>query len=200
MLFTALAAPELLIPDRRDGVLSILASRPLTVSDYLSTRFASLVAIVAGFMILPQLLLFVGEAATDTDGLLNGFINAADTLPKIAAVAAVYTVAFVPMGFFISSLSNRKAIATATYLAVMIALTSIAAALVHSSTVGIGRWAALISPINTADAANAWIFDRVEHGSLLDAAGIHPGYGIVALIVMGAVMSLLSFNRYRRLM
>ncbi|MFV1971487.1 MAG: hypothetical protein ACC683_10875, partial [Acidimicrobiia bacterium] len=113
MLFVALAAPELLIPDRRDGVLSMLASRPLTTTDYLGARFASLATVVGAFMIIPQLVLFFGQAGTDPDGIFRGLINAADTLPKIAAVAAVYTIAYVPLGFVIASLSNRKAIATA---------------------------------------------------------------------------------------
>lgn len=200
MLFTAMAAPELLIPDRRDGVLSMLASRPLTTTDYLGTRFLSLVSIVAGFMVIPQLVLFFGQAGTDTAGVFRGFINAADTLPKIVAVTAVYAIAFVPMGFFIASFSNRKAIATASYLAVMIALTSIAEALVRGSNLSFGRWTALFAPINTADAANAWIFGEVNSESLLAAADIHPMYGIVALTVIGTALSLMALTRYKRLM
>ena len=50
-MFTALAAPELLIPDRRDGVLSMLSSRPMTPSDYLGARFAALVAVVGAFLL-----------------------------------------------------------------------------------------------------------------------------------------------------
>ena len=54
MLFTALAAPELLIPDRKDGVLSMLSSRPLTSNDYLAARFASAVTVVGGFLLIPR--------------------------------------------------------------------------------------------------------------------------------------------------
>ena len=42
ILFCALAAPELLVPDRSDGVLSVYASRPLTTGDYLAARAAAL--------------------------------------------------------------------------------------------------------------------------------------------------------------
>jgi len=200
MLFTALAAPELLIPDRKDGVLSILASRPLTPGDYLGTRFASLATVVGSFMILPQLLLFFGQAGTDPEGLFQGFINAADTLPKILAVACVYTMAYVPLGFVVASLSNRKSIATASYLAVMIALTAFAEAIVQGSNITGGRWVALLTPINTADAANIWIFGGSNPDSLLAAADIHPAFGIVALVVLGSALSLFALHRYRRLM
>jgi ABC-2 type transport system permease protein len=200
MLFTALSAPELLIPDRRDGVLSMLASRPLTPFDYLGSRFASLATVVGSFMILPQLLLFFGQASTDPEGLFQGLLNAADTLPKILAVAAVYTIAYVPLGFVIASLSNRKAIATASYLAVMIALTAFAEAIVRSSNITGGRWVALLAPINTADAANVWIFGGSNPDSLLAAADIHPVFGIVALVVLGSALSLFALHRYRSLM
>ena len=200
MLFTALAAPELLIPDRRDGVLSMLSSRPLTPGDYLGARFASLATIVAGFMIVPQLVLFVGQAATDSEGLFQGFINAADTLPRIIAVTAVYTIAYVPLGFVIASLSNRKAIATASYLAVMIALTAFAEAIVRESSIPGGRWFALLAPINTADAANVWIFGGSNPDALLAVADISPIYGIIALVVFGSLLSMFSLHRYRGLM
>lgn len=200
MLFTALAAPELLIPDRKDGVLSILASRPITPADYLGTRFASLATVVGSFMIVPQLVLYLGQAGTDPDGLIRGMVHASDTLPKIFLVAAVYTIAFVPLGFVIASLSNRKAIATASYLAVMIALSSFSEALVRGSGIAGGKWSAVLSPIDTANAGNDWIFGSTNSGSLLAAADIHPTIGLAALVVMGSGLSLFALYRYRRLM
>ena len=200
MLFTALAAPELLVPDRKDGVLSMLASRPLTAADYLGSRFASLVTVVGAFMIMPQLVLFFGQAASDPDGFFRGLVNAADTLPKIVAVASVYAIAYVPLGFVIASLSNRKAIATASYLAVMIALSGFAEALVRESNITGGRWMALLAPINTADAANVWIFGGSNPESLLVAADISPAVGILALVAVGAALSMFSLHRYRRLL
>lgn len=200
MLFTALAAPELLVPDRKEGVLSMLSSRPLTAGDYLGARFASLATVVGSFMVMPQLVLYFGQAASDPDGFIQGLANAADTLPKIFAVAGVYTIAYVPLGFVIASLSNRKAIATASYLAVMIALSGFAEALVRESNITGGRWVALIAPINTADAANVWIFGGSNPESLLEAADISPAIGILVLVVIGAALSLFSLHRYRRLM
>jgi ABC-2 type transport system permease protein len=200
MLFTALAAPELLIPDRKDGVLSMLSSRPLTSNDYLAARFASLIAIVLGFLLAPQLVLYVGQAGTHPDGVLRGLIDGADALPRVLAVAAIYTMAFVPLGFVIASLSNRKAVATSIYLATMIGLTAFAEAIVQNATFTGGRWVALLTPINTADAANSWIFGQSNPDSLLAAADIHPGFGVGALIVVGLAATSFSVIRYRRLM
>jgi ABC-2 type transport system permease protein len=200
MLFTALAAPELLIPDRKDGVLSMLSSRPLTSTDYVSARFASLLTVVGAFLLLPQLVLFIGQAGTDPDGLVRGIVNAADTLPKILVVSAIYVIAYVPLGFAVSSLSDRKAIAASVYLAGILALTAFAEAIVRNAVFAGGRWLALISPINTADTANAWVFGKSTSGSLLDAAGIDPVIGVLALVVGAAAATALSLQRYRGLM
>ena len=200
MLFTALAAPELLIPDRKDGVLSMLSSRPLTSNDYLAARFASNVTVVGGFLLLPQLLLFIGQAGTDPDGLARGLIHAAPTIPRMLAVTAIYVIAFVPLGFMIASLVKRKSIAASVFLAVIIGLTAFAEAIVQNSVIPGGRWVALLAPINTADAANNWVFGAVNNESLLAAADIHPLMGIAALVVIGSVAVMFSGRRYRGLM
>ncbi len=200
MLFTALAAPELLIPDRRDGVLSMLSSRPLTSTDYLNARFASLLSIVGAFLLLPQIVLFIGQAGTDPDGLLRGIVNAADTVPRILVVTAIYATAYVPLGFVVASFSNRKAIAASVYIAAMIALAAFGDAIVRNATFTGGRWVALLSPINTADAANRWVFGSTNRGSLLAVADIQPYVGLLALVVIAAGATIASAARYRRLM
>ena len=75
-----------------------------------------------------------------------------------------------------------------------------AEAVVQNATFAGGRWFALISPINTADAANLWVFGQSSPDSLLATAGISPGYGVLAVIVIGVVATAFSFNRYRSLM
>ncbi|MGI9667625.1 MAG: hypothetical protein ACR2N2_11135 [Acidimicrobiia bacterium] len=200
LLFTALAAPELLIPDRRDGVLSMLSSRPLTSNDYVATRFASLLAIVFSFLLIPQLFLYVGQAATGDEGLLRGLVESAGVIPKIIAVALIYAIAYVPLGFVVASLSNRKAIGAAIYIGVIIGLTAIAEAVVENATFTGGKWFALIAPINTADAANAWVFGETNSESLLAAAGVSPGYAVLALAILGGAATAFSFYRYRSLM
>ena len=45
LLFIALAGPQLLIPDRSRGVLSVYFSRPLTVDGYLTSKAGAFVAV-----------------------------------------------------------------------------------------------------------------------------------------------------------
>ena len=53
LIFIALAAGELLIPDRVNGTLQVYASRPLTTVDYLIGRAAALATVVVAFLWLP---------------------------------------------------------------------------------------------------------------------------------------------------
>jgi ABC-2 type transport system permease protein len=200
LLFTALAAPELLIPDRRDGVLSMLSSRPLTSGDYLATRFASLLTIVGGFLLIPQVILYIGQAAVDDDGLVSGLVEGASNLPRIIAVTAIFCIAYVPLGFVVASLTNRKGIGASVYIASMIALTALAEAVVRNTSFAGGRFVALLSPIDTANAANAWVFGTEDADSLLAAADLSPVLGIAALAIIGTAATAFSVVRYRRLM
>jgi hypothetical protein len=178
----------------------MLSSRPLTSNDYLGSRFATLLTIVGSFMLLPQIVLYIGLAGTSSKGLFAGLVDGADVIPKIFAVTAIYCIAFVPLGFVVAALSNRKAIASSVYLAMMIALTAFAEAIVQNASFEGGRWVALIAPINTADAANSWVFGASNPDSLIAAANINPGLAVVALVVMGAMATVFSVLRYRRLM
>ncbi len=200
MLFAALSAPELFIPDRRDGVLSMLSSRPLSSDDYVFARFAGMLWIVGGFLLIPQIVLYIGQAGTDPDGIFDGLVEAADTIPRIAAAVGVYVVAFVPLAFVIAALSNRKAIAASIYVAVMIFTSAVGESLVRGSAIPGGRFAALFAPVDSAHAVTYWIFGDTDSGSLLAAADIHPSVALVALVVIGAASVAFVIRRYRRLL
>jgi ABC-2 type transport system permease protein len=201
MLFTALAAPELLVPDRVDGVLSMLSSRPLTPIDYVASRFIAIVAVVGGFLVLPQVVLYIGQAGTDPEGIINGIGEHADNLPRILLATFAYTMAFVPIGFAIAGYSKRKAIASSIYIAVMLGLSILGDVIVRQADIAGGRWVALIVPFDAANDVARWTFGRPsEQDSLLAAAGIEPVAALVALVVMGVASMALVFHRYRRLM
>jgi ABC-2 type transport system permease protein len=200
MLFAALSAPELFIPDRRDGVLSMLSSRPLTSNDYVFARFTGMLLIVGGFLLLPQFVLYIGQAGTDPDGILSGIVNAADTIPRIIAATCVYAIAFVPLAFAIAAASKRKAIAASIYIAVMIFTSVFADVLVRGTDVAGARFAALLAPIDTANTVTFWIFGQSYPGALLEMADIHPAYGLLSLVVIGGLSLWFVIRRYRKLL
>ncbi len=60
VLFSAIIAPELLCPDRRDGVISLYLVRPLTTTDYLAGRWLAFFSVTLALVLLGQVVLFTG--------------------------------------------------------------------------------------------------------------------------------------------
>jgi hypothetical protein len=178
----------------------MLSSRPLTSNDYVFARFTGMLLIVGGFLLLPQFVLYIGQAGTDPDGILSGIVNAADTIPRIIAATCVYAIAFVPLAFAIAAASKRKAIAASIYIAVMIFTSVFADVLVRGTDVAGARFAALLAPIDTANTVTFWIFGQSYPGALLEMADIHPAYGLLSLVAIGGLSLWFVIRRYRKLL
>ncbi len=201
MLFVALAAPELLIPDRREGVLSIYASRPLRPDDYIGTRAASLLTVVAAFMLIPQVLMYIGFAALSADGFFKALATNADEIPKILLATVVYALAYAPLALLVSTIASRKAAATGIYLGVMIGGAILAAALVEATTLPGSRYASILAFDGHPDFVRDWIFGTTGSSQTTMAkAGLDPWLALAVIVVVAATSSVFVVWRYRRLM
>ncbi len=69
LLFIAVTGPELLIPDRTQGVLSVYFSRPMRVSDYLAGKLIAYLTVAGAIYLLPQILLHLGLAGSERRGI-----------------------------------------------------------------------------------------------------------------------------------
>lgn len=117
-LFAAVVAPLLLCPDRRDGVLSLYAARPITPRDYIGSRWAAFFTVALLVICVPELVLFVwnGLDARELGAWLeDNWDTPLRFLLAGAAVAAVYTT----LTLFIASFTARRAYATIATLAVL---------------------------------------------------------------------------------
>ena len=200
LLFVSLAGPELLIPDRRQGVLDVYSSRPLLPSDYVGARAGALLIMMGAFLLIPEIGMYVGFAALDADGFLNALVSDADMLPRILAATAVYVLAYVPLAMFVAAFVNRKSAATGIYLAVMIGINGIAEALQETSSVPGARYAALVPPPNNADYVVRWIFGETGAEALPFRAGFEPELSLLVIVAVAIVLSATVVIRYRRLM
>jgi ABC-2 type transport system permease protein len=201
LLFVALAAPELLIPDRREGVLSVYSSRPLLPDDYIGTRSASLLTVVAAFMLIPQVLMYIGFAALSADGFFKALVTNADEIPKIFAATLVYALAYAPLALLVATIASRKAAATGIYLGLMFVGAALAAALVEATTLPGSRYAALLAVDGHPDYVRDWIFGTTGSSETTIAnAGLDPWISLAAIVVVAVVSSVFVVWRYRRLM
>ena len=117
-LFAAVVAPLLLCPDRRDGVLSLYAARPITPRDYTGSRWAAFFTVAAVVTCAPEAILFAWNAldARETGPwLTDNWDTPLRFLLAGATVAAVYTT----LTLFVSSFTTRRAYATIATFAVL---------------------------------------------------------------------------------
>lgn len=219
VIFGAVMAPELLIPDRQNNVLQLYLVRPLTSIDYLAARFLAFFLVVLALVYSGQIVFQIGLVLTAEealDYLRDNWLDIPRFLGAGALIALFVTV--IPMA--VAALSARRA-----YVAAFV----IAAFLVSSATVetltsetcetqseGIGesqtvtivcepiigdaaRYVALFNMFNIPLRLNDMVFDQ-EGGSPSTTAaselGALPPIGVYVLFTLGP--GLFLWSRYRR--
>ena len=156
-LFAAVVAPLLLCPDRRDGVLSLYAARPITSTDYVGSRWAAFLAVLTIAAWLPEAVLFTWNAldASSTGAWLS---DNWDVVPRFLAAGAVVAVPLTTLSLFTASFAMRRAYAAVATLAVLVVGGAVGGILqdnFEGSIADVGSLADLLQvSLNTVD----WIF------------------------------------------
>jgi hypothetical protein len=195
MIFTALAAGELLVPDRTFGTLAVYASRPLTIEDYLAGRAASLVTVVFGFMYLPQLVLFFGRAWVSSEGFGSYVAGNLDTLWRTAAASAIYFIAFAPLAFAVAAFARRASFAAGTFIGLMVISTPVSQALVEADF----SFAAFLSIQQHPGLVRDWIMGENTNRWIPERAGYGPIPSLIVILTLAVLAIFLVVRRYRRL-
>lgn len=199
LLFAALAAPELLIPDRTEGVMAVYSSRPLRARDYLGARAAALVAVMGAFLLVPQFIMYVGLAALDNAGFISGFIDRADNLWKILAAAAVYVVGYGAPAFLVATFMRRTGAASAVFLGAMILAPALATGLVDAGATG-SKFAALAALTDHPPVVTDWIFNEASIDLVPAKAGWDPWVSLAVIAGVALVTWVLAVRKYRSYM
>ncbi|MDA1348836.1 MAG: ABC-2 transporter permease [Chloroflexi bacterium] len=119
ILFSAIIAPELLCPDRRDGVISLYLVRPMTTTDYVAARWMAFLTVTLGIVLAGQIVLFVGLVLAATEPLEYMKDNWLDVPRFMLAglVVAAFTTA-IPLA--VSAFTTRRAYATSIIMGLFI--------------------------------------------------------------------------------
>lgn len=196
LLFAAFVGPQLLVPDRTQGVLNVYFSRPLGVRDYLVAKGATFAAVMVSFWLVPQLLLHMGYAALSPAGFLSYLGETTDILWKVPAAALVYLVLHASLAFLAASFAKRVGTAAAGFIAVLLGL-NLVAVLFQETSPGI-RWTSLLALEQHPRYVRDWIFGL--DSSLVPAqAGFGPEASLMVVLGLAAISVLLVGRRYRRL-
>lgn len=196
LLFSALSGPELLIPDRIDGVLAVYSSRPMTVYDYLGSRAGALGIGVGLFMLVPQLILYLGFAALGQGGFLSNLVTNAEDLLQIILATSVYLVGYGAPAFLVAVYAKRIAPATGVYLGGFFGLQAVADGFTSAGN----RWAAIAALSDHPGVVRDWIFDRSSAGLVPTRADLAPWVSLVVIIAVAALAFAAAVRRYRTLL
>ena len=218
MIFGAIMAPELLIPDRRDNVLQLYLVRTLSPVDYLGARFFAFFGVVLALVYSGQVVLQLGLIFTASDPLDYLRDNWLD-IPKFLAGGAIVALFFTVLPLLVATFTTRRAYAAVFVIAAVLASGAVADGFSAESCTttsgpggsttrcerGIGDAAPYVALVHLGDTPgrlNAMIFDTdpEEAGpSRAAVAELHAIFPIGWYVLLTGGAGLLLWNRYRRI-
>ena len=119
IIFAAIIAPELLCPDRRNGVISLYLVRPLTITDYVVGRWLAFFSITLVLVYSGQIVLLAGlilSASEPLDYLRDNWLD----IPRILAAGLLVAIFITTLPLAVSAFTTRRAYAAAFVIGVFI--------------------------------------------------------------------------------
>lgn len=171
LIFSAIMAPELLCPDRRDRVIDLYLVRPLTRSDYVFARWVAFLTITLALVYLGQIVLLVGYTFAATEPLEYLRSHWLD-IPRFLGAGFVIAVFTTTLPMAVAAFTPRRAYAAIIVIGLFLISSAIASALTQCVvsdtetgsgaveqceplTGGAAKWVALIDigqvPIRVSD-------------------------------------------------
>ncbi|MGA7759532.1 MAG: ABC transporter permease subunit [Ilumatobacteraceae bacterium] len=131
VLFSALVAPEVLVSDRRNGMLAMYLSTPLDRGTYLTAKAIAVISTLGLVTLGPPVLLLIGYTVEGAgpDGI-DGWLL---TLFRIVLSGVAISAALAAVSMAASSLTDRRAFAAIGIVLLVLASPILAAALVDGA-------------------------------------------------------------------
>lgn len=127
MVFVALVAPEVLCTDRRTGMLGVYLAAPLDRDSYLLAKSLSIAGVLSIVCLGPPLLMLVANVLQSTGP--EGIGEILDTTWRVLLTGAMETLLFTSITVGLTSLTDRKAIASAAIILLFLVSLTIAGTL-----------------------------------------------------------------------
>jgi ABC-2 type transport system permease protein len=197
-LFVAVQAPELVVTDKQQGVLSLYLSRPLTATDYAMSKMFALIGAMLVITLGPQLFMFVGKVLLSATPWPM-FKTEYKQLAPIIGGTLMTSIFVAAIGLSLSSLASKRANATAAVIAVFLILPA-AAGIVHGIATGnVRRFAPLANPILVITGFAGWLFDvQAQRRAIITRLDVPPESYLYLMIVVTIAGTALLVWRYRR--
>jgi ABC-2 type transport system permease protein len=198
LVFVALAAPDVMCPDRRQRVLPLIFSRQLTGMDYVVAKLVAICGLLFLFSFIPQVVLYVGQTLVSDDAL-DYVTGHTDVLWKVPVAVAILSLYYGVIGVALASMTSRRIVAGASIVGLFLVTSVISGALIGEWERGDpGTYAALLNLL----ALPLYMRDLVFLGHLdveSPLTGMTYGAPLAILIYLAIVLTgiALLLRRYR---
>jgi ABC-2 type transport system permease protein len=198
-LFCAVVAPEIIGRDQRNRTLPLYFSRALSRADYVSAKVGALAVGLLIVVLLPQIVLFLGNVVATND-LVYYLQHNVQTLAPIVASSTLVATFMAGLSLVIASQTPRRALATGAVLLYYVILTVVASVLVETTTGTIRSYVILLSPFDVLNGAVHWIFSVAPPAdSDLAKADLWGGAYLITALGYIAVSLGLLYRRFQKL-
>lgn len=221
LIFSAIIAPELLCPDRRDGVIYLYLVRPLTTTDYVAGRWLAFFSVSMALICSGQMILFIGLTLAADESLSYLQDNWLD-VPRFLGAGLVIAVFTTTLPLAVSAFTTRKAYAAAFVIGLFFISAVIAGILTECDpmdlpserspgyetaleeceprTGEVGKWLALIGIGQVPGHVSDLIMDDESKSQVARQVRKLPtGIPVIWYLIMTAGPGYVLWQRYRRL-
>ena len=195
VLYATLVAPEAIVRDRRDGMLRLYLSTPLTKPTYLLAKFVAVMATMSIVVAGPVLMFLIGNTIQNLGP--DGFGEWIEVLLKVLLSAFVIVLFMASVSLGASSITDRRAIASVAVLASLFGASIVINICVEA--IGMSRDLLVLDPISVPLETSARIFGNVgpEYRSFEDGTvaswKVYGGAAAWIVVWLGVLV-----DRYRR--
>ena len=198
-VFAAVVGPELLCPDRRNGVINLYLVRPLTGSDYVISRWTAFLVVMLAAVWLPQVVLFFGLAGGDP---LPGAYFASHWLdiPRFLVAGGAMALYATTLALLAASFTTRRAYASVFLVGLFVITTPFTAGVAQEIDGPVGQWISMFNLSNIPVHVNDVLFGDVS--SITEdapARALGPALLVSWWALWTAGPAAILWSRYRRL-
>lgn len=190
VLFIAFVGPEVLCTDRRTGMLGIYLASPLTRDSYLGAKAAATVGVISLVTVGPPLLMLVAYILQGVGP--DGPAGVAATFARIVGSGLLLAILYAAVSMGVSSLTDRKAFATAALLLLVVVSTIFIGVVVEAADLPVNVHSASVitGPFNLV---------QLIHGEVPDIEGVTLPWALGGLLLWTLLGAAVCRTRYQHL-
>jgi len=198
-VFAAVVAPDLLSPDKRNGVINLYRVRPITGTDYIASRWAAFLSVMLIAVWLPQIVLFLGLSGSDPvpmDYLTKNWLD----IPRFILAGAAMAVYATTLAMLAASFTTRRAYASVFLVGLFVISTPFTMALSEEIGGAAGQWLAMFTLTSIPVHVNDIIFGEVsEVTEKAPARKLGSTVLVCWYFAWTIIPGLILWSRYRKL-